>query len=361
MRSYHFMRSHHAIVASLLSATVLMAAFSPRVHAETPKTIGEVERIDPDFDKLVAPGVKLEVLADGFEWSEGPEWNAKEGYLLFCDIPNNRIHKWKDGEGLSTYLEPSGYTGEEKFTGGEPGTNGLMYDAKGRLWLCAHGDRCIKRQRTEGKRPRDIVTHYEDKRLNSPNDLVFHSNGDLYFTDPPYGLPKRYEDPARELDWCGVYRYGADKSLTLLTKEMTRPNGVAFSPDFKTLYVAQSDPKAALWKKFAVKDDGTLGEGVLFFDATKWVGERPGLPDGMAVDVNGNVWATGPGGVYVFSPAGKLLGRISTGERTANCTFGGPDGKTLYITADMFLCRIQTLVQGFGEGPAIATGVAPLE
>jgi gluconolactonase len=209
--------------------------------------------------------------------------------------------------------------------------------------MCCHGDRAIKRVGADGKLT-VLADKYEGQRLNSPNDLAFISNGDLYFTDPPYGLPEREKDPARELEWFGVYRLSKAGKLELLTKEMTRPNGIAFSPDEKFLYVAQSDPKAAIWKKFPVKADGTLGEGKLFFDATDWVEKQKGLPDGMAIDAAGNVWATGPGGVIVFSPEGKLLGKLLTGEATANCTFA-PDG-TLYITADMYLCRVKTNTKG---------------
>jgi gluconolactonase len=192
-----------------------------------------------------------------------------------------------------------------------------------------------------------LVDNYQGKKLNSPNDACYKSNGDLYFTDPPYGLPKRYDDPHRELDFCGVYRLGTDGKLTLLTSEMTRPNGIAFSPDEKKLYVAQSDPEAALWKVFDVRDDGTLEKGRVFFDVTSWVKTKPGLPDGMKVDQHGNLFATGPGGVHVFSPEGTLLGSIDTGERTANCNWG-EDGTTLYITADMYLCRIKTQTKGNG-------------
>jgi gluconolactonase len=310
-----------------------------------PATIGKIERFDPEFDKLVPADAAIQVLAGGFDWSEGPVWVKNGGYLLFSDIPPNKIHRWKEGEGVTLFREKIGYTGTAKFTGTEPGTNGLTLNAEGRLVMCCHGDRCVKRMEKDGQLT-TLVDKYEGKRLNSPNDLVYHSNGDLYFTDPPYGLPQREKDPARELEWFGVYRLGKDGKLTLLTKEMTRPNGIAFSPDEKTLYVAQSDPAAAIWKSFPVHADGTLGPSKLIFDATPWVKEGlPGLPDGLKVDVNGNLWATGPGGVSVFSPAGKLLGRLNTGEKTANCAFGD-DGTILYITADMYLCKVKTLVKG---------------
>ena len=277
--------------------------------AQEPKTIGEIIRIDPKLDELIAPNQSIEVLASGFEWAEGPVWVPADqqrdagGYLLFSDIPNNRIVKYQPAGSVTTFLEPSGYTGDDKFTGAEPGTNGLMLDAQGRLVMCAHGDRCIKRMDDEGN-IEVLVDRYQGKRLNSPNDLVFHPSGALYFTDPPYGLPERENDPARELDFFGVYRWH-NNQLTLLTREMTRPNGIAFSPDYRTLYVAQSDPQAAIWKSFPVKDDGTLGAGTLFYDATENVNKLPGLPDGMCVDESGNLWATGPGGVYIFTSQGN--------------------------------------------------------
>ncbi len=310
--------------------------------------LGEVLRYDRTFDTLVPKDARLEVVAGGFEWTEGPVWipaaKNEPGYLLFSDIPRNSVFKWVEGQGASLYLKPSGYTGVSDY-GSEPGCNGLVLDREGRLVSCEHGDRRISVMTRNGGK-RTLVDNYQGKRFNSPNDAVFMSNGDLYFTDPPYGLPKQYDDPRRELDFCGVYRLSADGVLTLLTDEMTRPNGIGLSPDEKTLYVAQSDPQAAIWLAFPVKQDGTLGEGRVMHDATKDVDMLPGLPDGMAVDKDGNVFATGPGGVYVFHPEGRLLGRISTGERTANCTFGGDDGSLLYLAADMYVCRIQTSTSG---------------
>ena len=333
---------------------VLLVSGMQHVRAEAPKTIGEIVRLDPALDKLLPKDAKIEVLADGFEWTEGPVWVPDGEYLLFSDIPRNHIVKWKEGEGTSIFMERLGYSGRQPFTGPEPGTNGLMLDAEGRLVACCHGDRQVKRVEKDGSIT-VLAARYQRKRLNSPNDLVYHTGGALYFTDPPYGLPQRENDPARELDWFGVYRLDPPREgrtrgrLTLLTKEMTRPNGIALSPDEKTLYVAQSDPASAIWKAFPVNEDGTLGKSRLLYDATESVGKRPGLPDGLAVDQEGNLWATGPGGVYVFNPEGKLLGNLWTNERTANCAFGD-DGKTLYITADMYLCRVKTNVQGVQYG-----------
>lgn len=315
-------------------------------------TIGEILRFDPAFDELIAEDAKIEVLTSGFLWAEGPVWVPEKdhpygGFVLFSDIPNNRVVRWDEGKGAHTWLKPSGYTGQEPY-GGEPGCNGLLLDKDGQLISCEHGDRRLS-VLTKGGGKRTLVDNYQGKRLNSPNDACLGPDGEtIYFTDPPYGLPQRYDDPRRELDYCGVYRLAPDGELTLLTTEMTRPNGIAFSPDFKTLYVAQSDPAAAIWKSFPVKDDGTLGEGSLLYDATEAFKEGlPGLPDGLKVDQAGNIWATGPGGVYVFNPEGKLLGRISTGEKTANCGWGN-DGTVLYLTADMYLCRIQTKAKGAG-------------
>ncbi len=316
---------------------------------EKKSTFGIIERKDPRFDKLVPKDAKLEILAKGFEWSEGPVWIRDGGFLLFSDIPNNVVNKWKEGEGVSVFLKPSGYTGA-KARGGEPGSNGLLLDPEGRLVLCEHGDRRVSRlEKLDPKAKKTtLADSYMGKKLNSPNDAVYKSNGDLYFTDPPYGLEKVWDDPARELDFCGVYRLSKDGQLTLLTKDMSRPNGIGFSPDEKTLYVANSDPDRPVWMSFKVKKDGTLGKSQVFYDASDWVkAKRKGLPDGLAVDQQGNIFATGPGGVHVFAPDGDYLGNIDTGEATANCAFG-EDGTVLYITADMYLMRIKTNTKGLG-------------
>jgi len=271
------------------------------------RTLGTIERFKPEFDKLLPVDSKLEVLADGFTWTEGPLWmgDDKTGYLLFTDIPRNSIFSWSKFHGISLFMEPSGYTGVTYY-GLEPGANGLLKDSEGNLVMCEHGDRRVSVLTPNGGK-RTLADNYQGKRLNSPNDGVLKSNGDIYFTDPPYGLPQRENDPRRELNHFGVYRISKKSGeLTLLSTELARPNGIGFSPDEKTLY---------------------------------------GLPDGLSVDKQGNVWASGPGGIYVFSNAGVLLGRINTGERTSNCCFG-EDGSTLFVTADSNLCRIRTNATG---------------
>ncbi len=306
--------------------------------------LGEIIVNDPAFNELIDPKAKIEVIASGFDWVEGPLWVPEKdgpGYLLFSEIPSNTVRKWVEGKGVSIYLDPAGYTGVADY-GREPGSNGLTLDAKGQLISCEHGDRRVS-VLTHGGGKRTLVDNYQGKRLNSPNDAVVKSNGDIYFTDPPYGLAKQLNDPKAELDFCGVYRLSTDGKLTLLTKELSRPNGIAFSPDEKTLYVPQSDAKKAVLMAFPVLDDGNIGPGKVLYDFTANVSkELPGLPDGMDVDSKGNIFCTGPGGVTVLNSEGKLLGRISTGEATSNCTFGGPDKSILYITADMYICRIQT-------------------
>jgi gluconolactonase len=315
---------------------------------------GKLVSENAKFYDLVPKDAKVEVIVEGQVWTEGPAWVKDGNYLLYSDIPRNTVYKWEEGKGASVFLKPSGYTGTEKRENedgsDEPGSNGLIITPNGKaLILCQHGDR--KLARTSLAKPgkfKYLAESYEGKRLNSPNDAVFHSNGDLYFTDPPYGMKKRWEDPARELDYCGVYRVTKGKKLELLTKEMSRPNGIALSADEKTLVVANSDPAAAIWKIFHVNDDGTLGEGKVLKDVTTSVGKMPGLPDGMTIDAAGNLYATGPGGVYVFSAKGEYLGLIYTNERTSNCVFGGENGDTLYMTTDDYVTRIKLNTKGKG-------------
>lgn len=306
-------------------------------------TLGQVHRESPGLDRLLSPTAQIEVLASGFVWSEGPLWLPEEDALIFSDIPPNSIFRWKEREGITLWMKPSGFTGRGDYSA-EPGSNGLTRDPQGRVVFCEHGDRRIS-VLTAGGGKMTLADRYQGRRLNSPNDLCYSSRGELYFTDPPYGLPGQADDPTRELDFCGVYRLTATGELQLLVDSMSRPNGLAFSPDERLLYVGNSDHEAALWMEYPVNADGTLGAGRVFRDVTEMSRSLRGVPDGLKVDREGNLWATGPGGVLVFSPEGELLGRIDPGEACSNCAWG-EDGSTLFITADTYLCRIRTLTRG---------------
>jgi len=334
----------------VLSLTIIIinSVFSLSIIAQETKnysTIGKVVRLDNHVNDLIGPDARIELLASGFEWSEGPLWiqDAGGGYLVFSDIPRNSVMKWKQGQGISLFMKPSGYTGVTDY-GREPGSNGLTLDLQGRIIFCEHGDRRISRLEKDGGK-KTLVDNYIGRRLNSPNDAAVKSNGDIYFTDPPYGLPKGQRDPRCELDFCGVFRLSTSGKLTLLTKEMTRPNGIAFSPEENVLYVAQSDSQNPIIKAFPLKPDGTLRSGKVLYNFASLMRKYPGSPDGLKVDQHGNLFATGPGGVYIITPEGKLLGRIHTGKRTANCTWGN-DGSVLYMTIDDCLCRIRTKTMG---------------
>jgi gluconolactonase len=303
-----------------------------------------IVRFDKRFDEVVPLDAKLEKIADGFSWVEGPVWNRKENALLFSDIPNNSIFKLSKDKNVSLFLKPSGYTGKEMFTGREPGSNGLTFDSEGRLVSCEHGDRRIARLEKDGKKT-TLADRYEGKRLNSPNDLTFKSNGDLYFTDPPFGLPKVLDDPNKELSFQGVYRLSKNGKLTLLTSEVSFPNGIAFSPDEKTLYVSNADKANAVWYAFDVKADGTLGKRRTIFDVSAWAKTKPGVPDGMKVAKNGYLFAGGPGGIHIISPDGKLLGSFEFDVPTANCNWG-EDGSVLYITSNTAIYRIKLNTKG---------------
>jgi len=307
---------------------------------------GRIVRLDARLDRLVPPDAVLEKVADGFSWVEGPAWDRRGGFLLFSDIPSNSVFKWKEGAGVSLFLKLSGYAGSAPFEGREPGSNGLNFDSTGRLVLCEHGDRRITRLEADGRKT-VLVDRYQGKRLNSPNDAVFKSNGDLYFTDPPFGLPRAFDDPGKELDFSGVYRLSSRGGLTLLTREIKAPNGIAFSPDEKILYVSNADPNRAVWIAFDVRNDGTIGNGRVFFDATAWTKTKHGVPDGMKVDGGGNLFAAGPGGIHVFAPDATHLGTIETGDATSNAAWGD-DGSTLYVTASTAIYRIRLSTKGAG-------------
>jgi gluconolactonase len=323
--------------AALLPTLVMSAEKSPAFN-------GRIERLDPAFDQLVAADAKLEKLAEGFTWSEGPVWY--KGELIFSDVPENVAYRWKPGmTKADVFLKPSGLlTPTPGFR--EPGSNGLTLDRQGRLLLCQHGERRVARY--ENGTFTSLADRFEGKRFNSPNDLAVRKNGEIYFTDPSYGLDGINNSPLKELPYNGVFRIATDGKVTLLTKDLTFPNGIAFSPDEKILYVGVSDAKATRIVAYDVAADGSIRNERTYFDAQPLrTGGAKGLVDGLKVDRGGNVWSSGPGGILVISPAGKLLGRLNTGEATANCNWGD-DGSTLYITADMFLVRVKTKTKGAG-------------
>jgi gluconolactonase len=314
-----------------------------------PRTIGSVERLDPALDALIADAPRLEVLGEGLQWAEGPVWIRDGQFLLCSDTRTNVIWRWDAKQGLRPFLKPAGYTGAPP-RGGEMGSNGLALDKQGRLLLCQHGDRRVARLESRWDEPpryASIADRYEGKRFNSPNDLAVHSSGAVYFTDPPYGLEKNIDDPAKELPFQGVFRVAPDGRVTLLTQEMERPNGIAFSPDEKTLYVANSGSQRPMIMAFPVKPDGSLGEGRVLLRAGDIPGRRRGSFDGMTVDDRGNIFTTGPGGVLVLTPEGKHLGTLVTTHPTANCTFG-EDGRTLFIAAGSSLLRVRLTTKGAG-------------
>jgi gluconolactonase len=302
-----------------------------------------IERLDPALDALLPTPACIETLCDGFDWSEGPVW--KDGALFFSDVPANILYRWSPGsKRAEVFLEQSGgIPANPDFR--EPGSNGLALDSEGHLLLCQHGARRVVRLEDDGRTQIVLADRFEGRRLNNPNDLVWHSSGAVYFTDPSYGFAECDASPLKEIPWNGVYRIAPDRTVSLLTKDLPFPNGLAFSPDEKTLYVAVSDAALPRIVAFDVLSDGLVGAGRLFFDAVPLL--RRGLPgtcDGLKVDVRGNIFTTAPGGVAVLSPAGEHLGTILIGL-TSNCNWGD-DGATLYVTADDRVCRIRTTTQG---------------
>jgi gluconolactonase len=307
------------------------------------KTIGSIERLDPALDAIIDTGAKVEIIAEGYEWSEGPLWVEKYNMLLFSDVPKNTVYKWTEAKGAEVYLAPSGYTDTVK-RGGETGSNGLLLDPKGNLVLCQHGNRQMARMNSTLDNPKpDFVTlagKYKGQRFNSPNDAAFNSAGELFFTDPPYGLVKQNDsDPNKETKWNGVYKVKKNGEVILLTDSITRPNGIAFLPGEKKLIVANSDPFKPNWYIFDIVND-SLKNGKIFY-TTKGL-DKPGrgLPDGFKVDKKGNIFASGAGGIWILNSEGKPLGRIRLTESASNTALSA-DQKTLYVTNDMYVLRVK--------------------
>jgi gluconolactonase len=343
---------------SLLTAVYEAAGREPAGGAATgvlDSAPVKLDRLDPAIDQIVPKGAVLERIATGFTWVEGPIWlnNA----LFFAEIPSNTIRKWTPEAGVSVFIKPSGYKGPEPYGGPESGSNGMTLDVRSRLTVAGHAQRDVYRlEALDPKGPFTILADsYQGKKLNSPNDLVYKSDGSLYFTDPPYGLrSQKDDDPEKQLKVNGVYRApraldqkpGSEPArgeLQLLVSDLTRPNGIAFSPDEKYLYVNNSEPKK-IWMRYRLQPDGTVTEPKLLYDATS--DPRPGSPDGMKVDQQGNIYSTGPGGVWIFTPEGKPLGTILMPEKSANVTWAGPDRKTLYITASSSIYRVHLSIAG---------------
>ena len=344
------------LLAGVLVQSLSVVEADAAAAADVSSAPVKVDRMDPGFDAIVPANATVERVATGFTWVEGPVW-ISAGYLLFAEITSNSIRKVTPDGTVSIFLQPSGYKGAAPYGGKEPGSNGMTLDAKGRLTVAGHAQRDI--YRFESLDPKAQITvladSYQGKKLNSPNDLVYAKDGSLYFTDPPYGLPTQDDkDPIKELQVNGVYRIPralqqkpgaapARDQLQLVSKDLPRPNGIAFSPDQKYLYVDNSGSQK-IWMRYQVQENGSLTNGKVFYDASS--DKRPGGPDGMKVDSLGNVYSTGPGGIWIFSPEGKPLGVILIPERTANLNWAGSDRKTLYITASSSIYRITLKIPG---------------
>lgn len=307
------------------------------------KTMGTIERIDASLDNIISADAQPEIIADGFEWSEGPLWIEQHNMLLFSDVPTNTVYKWTEEKGKEIYLNPSGYTDSAK-RGGEIGSNGLTLDTKGNLVLCQHGNRQMARMDAPLDQPAakfvNIADNYKGKRFSSPNDAVYNSAGELFFTDPPYCLESQSDDdPKKEISWNGVYKVKTNGEVVLLVDSITRPNGLAFLPGEKQLIIACSDPDRPNWYIYDVSGDSLINGKIFYSTANERQGVK-GLPDGLKIDKAGNIFATGPGGVWIFNSSGKVTGKIKLEESASNVTLSA-DEKTLYITNDMYVLRLK--------------------
>ena len=299
---------------------------------------GTIEQVDPRFAALIPSDVNIQKLAEGFMFTEGPVWDRRNNQLYFSDVRGNAIYSWSEANGVAPFIQP---VYEEESAHPSVGSNGLTLDSEGRLILMEHGSRRVSRLETDRSRT-SLVDNYREMRLNSPNDVAWHSNGWMYFTDPSYGLEGLEDDPARELDYNGIYRLSPDGEIQLLERNQTRPNGIAFSADEQTLYVANSDANNKVWYAYSVLH-GIIGNPRVFYDVNDQT--ATGAADGMKVDVNGNIFATGPGGVWVFDTEGTHLGTIKPDEVPANVAWGD-DGSTLYMTARTGLYRVRLNTSG---------------
>ncbi len=341
------MRMLSATAAVLLGACATACVAAP---PPAPTTIAEakIDRWDPAMDAIVPKDWKIEKLAEGFGWAEGPIWVKSGGYLLFTDVPGNKMWKWSEKGGLEKFLDPSGAANPDMNVWREAGANGLAILDANTILLADTGNRGIQKLDLKSRKKTPVAMSFEGKKFASPNDVARMKSGVLFFTDPPYGF-KKFDDAAEiEIKFNGVYRMAKDGTVTVIEKELHRPNGVALSPDERTLYVTQSEPAKAIIMAYALDAAGNVTGKTLFHDATDLVAkDAPGLPDGLTVATDGTIFTSGPGGILVLSKDGKRLGRISNGKATANCKFGD-DGKTLYLTSHNILARIRLNVTGAG-------------
>lgn len=311
-------------------------------YAQATKPLMTLERIDPQFSTLVSKNAKAQILADGFIWCEGPLWVEKYKMFLFSDVKKNVIYKWTKEKGKEIYLKPSGYTGTIP-RGGELGSNALGLNIKGQLVICQDGDRVVSIMDAPVNKPKAkfirIATGYKGKKFDSPNDLAFLGNGDIYFTDPPYGLEKNVDDPLKEAKYQGVYKISKDGKITLLTDTLTRPNGIAFFPGGKTILISNSDPNKPYWYAYDIDKNGLFTHGRIFYNAKPATKTAEGMPDGLKIDKKGNVYASGPGGLWIFNRTGKLLGKLRINDLASNLSLSG-DEKTMYVTSNHRVLKI---------------------
>jgi gluconolactonase len=332
------------LALSCVAAVACIAAPAAPIKIEE----ATIDRWDPAMDAIVPKDWKIEKLAEGFGWAEGPIWVKSGGYLLFTDVPGNKMWKWSEKGGLEKFLDPSGAANPDMDVWREAGANGLAILDKKSILLADTGSRGIQKLDLKSKKKTPVAMSFEGKKFASPNDVTRMKSGVIFFTDPPYGFKKFDDAPQIEIKFNGVYRMGKDGKVTAIEKELYRPNGVALSPDERTLYVSQSEPTKAIINAYSLDADGNVTGKKLFHDVTDLVGEKsPGLPDGLTVASDGTIFTSAPGGILVLSKEGKRLGRINDGKPTANCKFGD-DGKTLYLTSKDMLARIRLNVTGVG-------------
>lgn len=338
------------IVAPFFVALVAVAGCATE-HESTAmhETLGNIEQLDPGLSRVISPHAKIEKLADGFTWSEGPAWVPAQHALFFTDVPENTMYRWSEKDGLSVFMKPSGYAGPDLGVLREPGANGLFAEPGGTLLVANSGDRLVERLDLGTKKKTTLAQNLGGLRFNSPNDVVRRSDGVVFFTDPPYGLKNGNESTVKELKFNGVYRVDLDGRVVVIDDSLTFPNGVGLSPDERTLYVSNSDPQRPIWMAYSLDAKGDVVSKRVFADASDLLKpDAPGLPDGLSVAADGTLFASAPGGILIMTPEGKRLGRIRTGGPIANCDFGD-DGRTLYMTSNHLIARTHLALNGWGK------------